>query len=79
MELDTARQAIRPNKEHEVMQQLQNTYGKRFDSGLLAQGQKDVAGLLGETSEPVSIHKKLRQPYGQLDKQHRTKRHDQKR
>ena len=57
-ELKTARQSFRPDKEHEVIQQLQNTYGKRFDSGMLTQSRKDVAYLLDETSEPVSIRQK---------------------
>ena len=78
-ELDTARQTIRPGKEHEVMQQLQNTYGKRFDSGMLAQSRKDVANLLDETSEPVSIHQKIWQSHEQPDKQYYIKEHDQER
>ena len=60
-ELNTTRRSIRSVKEHEVMQQLQNTYGNRFDSGILAQSRKDVAILVGEVAERVSIHKKLQE------------------
>ena len=79
MELDTTRQAIRPDKEHEVVQQLRDTYGKRFEPRILTQSQKDIADLLGEISEPVSIHQKLKQSYKQPDKQHHTKEHNQER
>ena len=79
MELDTIRQAIRPNKEHEVVQQLRSTYGNRFEPRMLTQSQKDITHLLGKTSEPVSIHQKLQQSYKQPDKQHHTKEHNQER
>lgn len=59
VELDTVRQAIRPSKEREAAQRLQDTYRKEFDSRLLIQSRKDVAGLLGEVVEPVSIRQKL--------------------
>ena len=79
MELDTARHAIRPDKEYETVQRLQAAYGKNFDSSLLAQSRKDVAGLLNETSEIVSIHQRLRQSYKQQNKPHFTKGYDQER
>ena len=78
-ELDVARQAIRPDKECETLRQLRATYGQRFDSKMLMQSRKDIADLLGETSEPVSIHQKLQQPYAQKDKRHHTKKHSQER
>ncbi|NCE75544.1 mobilization protein [Anaerotruncus sp. X29] len=55
IELDTARHAIRPDKEYETLQRLQAAYGKKFDSGTLAQSRMDVAEMLNETAEPVSI------------------------
>ncbi len=58
-ELQVARQTIRPEKEHTAAQCLQASHGKRFDSRTLAQSRKDVAGLLGETAEPVSIRQQL--------------------
>jgi len=61
VELDTARQGVRPDKERETTQRLQAIYGKRFDYKMLAQSRKDVAGLLGETAEPVSLRQKLQQ------------------
>ena len=79
MEVDAARRAIRPDKERETLQQLQATYRKKFDSSLLSESRKEVADLLGETSEPISIRQKLRQSYEQLDKQHYIKGHDQER
>ena len=60
-DLDTARQAIRPAKECETIQRLQTTYGKKFDSRTLAQSQMDVAEMLNETAEPVSIRQNLQQ------------------
>lgn len=79
IELNTARQVIRPDKERETVQQLQATYRRKFDSSLLVQSRKDIAGLLGEALEPVSIHQKLRQPYEQLDNRHPTKGYNQER
>ena len=79
MELDMARQAIRPNMERETAQQLQAAYGKRFDSRMLAQSQKDVVILLGEILEPVSIRKNLQLLYERQNRQHHTKEHGQER
>ena len=61
IELDTARHAIRPDKEYETLQRLQAAYGKKFDSGTLAQSRMDVAEMLNETAEPVSIRQNLQQ------------------
>ena len=61
MELDAARYAIRPDKEYETLQRLQAAYGKKFDSGTLAQSRMDVAEMLNETAEPVSIRQNLQQ------------------
>ena len=72
-ELEAARQMIRPVKGHEAAQRLQDTYRKKFDSNLLTQSQKDVADLLDEVAEPVSIQEKFRQPYTQQAKRHHTK------
>ena len=60
MELDTARHAIRPGKERETAQRLQAAHGKKFDSTMLTQSRKNVAEMLDEPAEPVSIHQKLR-------------------
>jgi len=78
-ELQTARQDIRLDKEHEAMQRLRATYGKRFDSQMLTQSRKDIADLLNENPEIASIHQKLRQLFVQQDKQLHTKRRDQER
>ena len=79
MELDTARHAIRPNKERETAQRLQAAYGKKFDSGKLVQSRKDVAEILDESAEPVSIHQTLQQFQGQQNGQHHKKEHSQER
>ena len=79
MGLDAARQAIRPDKEYEVLQRLQNIYGKRFESKMLTQSRKDIADLLDEPSEPVSIRQKLQQSCEKPDKQHPTKEHERER
>ena len=61
LELDTTCHAIRPDKEWETVQRLQATYGKKFDSRTLAQSRMDVAEMLNETAEPVSIRQNLQQ------------------
>ena len=79
MELDTARHAIRPGKERETAQCLQAAYGKKFDSGTLAQSRKNVAKMLDETGEPISIQQNLRYSYERQDKHYPTKRQRQER
>ena len=79
IELDAARQAIRPNKEYEMLQRLQNIYGKRFESKILIQSRKDIADLLDEPSAPVSIRQKLQQSYEHKNRQHHVKEHGQDR
>ena len=78
-ELDSARQAIRHDKEHEVTQQLQNTYGKLFTPAMLAQSRKDVAGWLDESTAPTSIRQHLQRSHERQDKQHYTREHNQER
>ena len=79
MELDAARHAIRPDKEREAAQQLQAAYGKKFDSGTLAQSRMDVAKMLSETAEPVSIRQNLQQLQVHQTKQSHEKEHGQER
>lgn len=79
MELEAVCQAIRPNRERETVQLLQAAYGKQLDSGLLAQSRKDVAKMLDETAESVSIQQNLQQLYKHQDKRHHVKKHDQER
>lgn len=78
-ELETVRQAIRPGKEYEAVQHLQTTYRKKFDSSLLTQSRKDIAELLDEVMEPVSIRERLRQPVEQTNKQRHINRCAQER
>ena len=78
-DLDTARQAIRPAKECETIQRLQTTYGKKFDSRTLAQSQMDVAEMLDETAESVSIRQELQQLQGQQNRQSHVKERSQER
>ena len=70
MELDAVRHAIRSDKERETVQRLQAAYGKKFDSGTLAQSRKDIAKILDESAEPVSIREKLQRSI-QQDNKHR--------
>lgn len=79
MELDTVRQAIRSDKEYETVQRLQAAYGKKFDSRTLTQSRKDVAKMLNEVAEPVSIHQKLQQIQEQWSRQSHEKNHSQER
>ena len=79
LELDTACHAIRSDKERETVQRLQAAYGKKFDSGTLAQSRMDVAEMLNETAEPVSIRQKLQQLQGQQNRQSHEKERSQER
>ena len=79
IELDVARHAIRPDKERETVQRLQAAYGKKFDSGMLVQSRKNIAKILDDTAEPVSIRQKLQQLQVQQNRQSREKRRDQER
>lgn len=79
VELDTARQMIRPGKERETVQHLQATHQKKFDSSLLTQSRKDVADLLDEVTKPVSIREKLGQSRRRPEQQHYRKEHGQER
>ena len=78
-ELAEARRTIRTDKEHEAIQQLQAAYGKKFDSRTLAQSQMDVAEMLDETVEPVSIRQKLQQLQRQQNRQNHGKERGQER
>ena len=78
-ELQKTRQAIRPEKEQEAEQRLRAAHGKRFNSTMLAQSRKDIAELLGETAEPVSIQMKLQQVRKAQDTQHCRKNRSQER
>ena len=79
LELDTTCHAIRPDKEWETVQRLQATYGKKFDSRTLAQSRMDVAEMLNETAEPVSIRQNLQQLQVHQTKQSHEKEHGQER
>ena len=79
MELNAARQAIRPDKERETVHRLQATYRNKFDSSLLTQSRKDVARLLSEVAESVSIRQKLQQLQGQQNRQSQKKERSQER
>ena len=74
-DLDTARQAIRAAKECETIQRLHITYEKKFDFRTLAQSQIDVAEMLDETAESVSIRQEPHQLQGQQNRQSHVKEH----
>lgn len=61
VELDAARQSIRPNMEREAVQQLQSGYGKRYDAQKLRQSQDDVATMLGKVQQKQSVRQQIRQ------------------
>lgn len=79
MKFDTARYAIRSDKERETAQRRQAAYGKKFDSGTLALSRKDVARILDEATGLTSIHQKLQQLQVQQDKQGHGKKHSHER
>jgi len=58
-ELQVVRHAIRPEKEQAAAKYIQVVHRKRFNPRILPQSRRDVAELLGEATEPVSIQKKL--------------------
>ena len=79
MELDAVRHVIRPDKERETAQRLQAAHGKKFDFGALAQSRKDVAKMLDEPAESVSIRQTLQQLQGQQSRQSHEKERSQER
>ena len=79
MEVDAARHAIRPDKEREIAQRLQAAYGKKFNSGALAQSRKVVAEMLEEPVEQVSVRQALQQLQGQQNRESHKKEHSQER
>ena len=79
MELEAARHAIRPGKERETAQRLQAAHGKKFDSAMLTQSRKDVAKMLDEKAESVSIRQTIQQLQGQQGRQRHEKEHSQER
>ena len=79
IELDTTCHAIRSDKEWETVQRLQAAYGKKFDSGMLAQSRMDVGEMLGEIVEPISIRQKLQQLQRQQNRQNHGKERGQER
>ena len=79
MELNTVRQVIRPEKERETSQRLQAAYGQQFDSNRLSQSRKDIAEMLDEGTDSVSIRRYLRQSSKRKDKQHPIKERGQER
>lgn len=60
-ELDTARQSIRPDIERKAIQHLQNGYGKRYDAQKLRKSQEDVATMLGEAQQKLSVRQQIQQ------------------
>lgn len=79
MELDAACHVIRPDKEWETAQRLQAAYGKKFDSGILAQSRKDVSEMLDESAEPVSIRQTIQQLQRQQHRESHKKENSQER
>ena len=78
-ELTEARQAIRPDKDRDAVQQLQAIYVKKFDSRTLAQSRKNVAEMLDEPAESVSIRQTVQQLQRQQNRQSHGKEHSQER
>ena len=76
IELESARRTIRPDKERETDQRLQATYGKKFDSGMLAQSRKSIAKMLNESVGPTSIRQQLYRAPRHPNKQYGTKQQE---
>ena len=78
-EVEAARMMVRSDKESETLQQLKAAYGKRFDYARLAQCRKDIASILGEVSEPVSIRHEIQRLPEQQNRQSHGKKRSQER
>ena len=71
--LDAARQAVRPDMEREAYRQAREVYAKRYDSGLMEQSRKDVAAMLDEKEDELTLWRQIQKekPYGEADKRTR--------
>ena len=78
-ELNAARQVIRPEKERETAQRLQVAYGRRFDSNRLTRSRNNIAEMLGEGTEPISVRQYLRQASKRQNTRHPQKGREQER
>ena len=78
-EVEAVRMIVRPNKESEALQQLKAAYGQRFDYAKLAYYRKNIFGILGEVSEPVSIRQELQRLPEQQNRQSHGKKRSQER
>ena len=73
VELYEARQAIRPDKEQDVIQRLQKAYGEKYSDTSMANCKQMASELLDEESEKISVmEKKQKQQQKQDDEQQQT-------
>ncbi len=59
-ELTAARQVICPEKERDAARRVQTTYAQQYDGWRMQQSKEDVAAMLHEDKEPVSIIQQLK-------------------
>jgi len=78
-ELRAARQVIRPEKERASAKYIQAAYGIQFDHRIPSKSRRDVAELLGDAVESVSIREKLQQTVEQQNNRNHTKIREQER
>ncbi len=72
VELYEARQAIRPDKEQDVIQRLQKAYGEKYSDTYMAKCYQMASKLLDEEREIQTVReKKQRQQQKQVDEQQR--------
>ena len=73
-ELMDARLAIREEKERSAVDRVKTAYGEKYDPMMMHDGKRDVANLLHEETETLSIRDRLRQKQQQQAQQKQVKK-----
>ncbi len=76
IELYQKRMELRPNKEKEAEQKMENAYGVKYSWRLMTDSRRDVSRHLNEYAEKKAIERKIRQT--QKEKRDRNQHHKQK-
>ena len=61
MQLYETKQAIRPGKEQEAENRVQEVYGEKYSPLLMFDGKKAVSRMLGEDAERQAVRRMVRQ------------------
>lgn len=71
IELYDARQAIRPDKEQDVIHKLQERYGDKYSHMTMVDGKREVSLMLDEYAEGQGIQQMKREQQRRLLREHR--------